>query len=94
MSNSKFNSFITGVIAGTIIGLLTAPEKGGHTRGRLTYLAERYRVRISEIISDLKTGKDKMENQAKVEGNKMIKAAKEKAKNLLDDVNLLINKKK
>ena len=45
---------------------------------------------LEELIHDLKEGKNMPLNEARSEGNKVISEAKNKAENLLSDVNKLI----
>lgn len=90
-SGGSFFTFIFGILLGGIIGLLFAPEKGIHTRDKLSFLLDKYRKRLEEILNDVIEGKVEFENEAKSEGERRIKDAKEKAEQLLDDVNGLIN---
>ena len=85
-------SFIAGALVGAIFGILYAPEKGSSTRDKLSYQLDSYRSTLNKLIQDLSTGKVKFENNAKKEGESVIKKAKEKAEQLLGDVDNLINK--
>ena len=94
MSNNSSNSFFAflfGTIIGGVLGILFAPDKGVNTRDRLSYRLDKYKGKLEEIIDDLIEGKDKVESEAKVEGEKIISDAKEKAERLLDDVNGLLD---
>ncbi len=90
-SGGSFFAFLFGLITGGIIGLLYAPEKGSHTRDKLTFLLDKYRKRLEEILNEFIEGKENIQNEAKSEGERRIKDAKQKAEELLDDVNGLIN---
>lgn len=73
------------------MGLLFAPEKGTHTRDRISFLLDKYKKRVEELMEELVEGKDLKGNKAKSEGEKIIDDTKQKAEELLDDVNGLID---
>lgn len=89
---NNFVSFVTGILIGAIFGILYAPEKGSNTRNKLSYKLDRYRSMLHKLIQDLSKGTVKFENQAKKEGEEVIQNAKERAEELLGDVNNLIDK--
>lgn len=90
-SGNSFFAFLFGIFAGGILGLLFAPEKGTHTRDRLSFLLDKYKKRVEELMEELVEGKNLKDNKAKSEGEKIIDDTKKKAEELLDDVNGLIN---
>jgi gas vesicle protein len=83
--------FIFGVIAGSLAGIMFAPDTGMNTRDRVTFRLERYRKRLEELLSDLVRSKEQLpESVAKTDGERVINDAREKAKQLLDDVDNLL----
>lgn len=92
-SGSSFFAFLLGIITGGIVALLFAPEKGSNTRDKLSFLLDKYKKRLEDIVEDFVEGEQSsLSNDAKTEGERRIKDAKDKAEELLDDVNGLINK--
>lgn len=90
-SNSLL-AFLTGAATGAILGILYAPDKGEHTRDKLSYQLDKYRLKLDELLKEVLDGKELTENEAKKEGDKLVTDAKVKAEKLLDDVNGLITK--
>ncbi len=87
-----FLLFFTGTLAGMTVGFLYAPDSGINTRDRVTFRLEKYRFKLEELINDLVRTKNTLpESVAKSDGEKVINEAKEKAKQLLDDVENLLD---
>lgn len=89
-NSNTWIAFIAGASIGTALGVLFAPDTGKNTRDKLTYQLSRYSEELEKLINDLREGKNLPQNEARSEGNKVISDAKNKAENLLSDVNKLI----
>ena len=85
-------AFLTGAATGAILGLLYAPDKGENTRDKLSFQLDKYKKKLDKVLEEFIEGTQMAENEAKVEGEKIVSDAKEKAERLLDDVNGLISK--
>jgi gas vesicle protein len=92
MSNTSKTifAFLLGAATGALIGILYAPDKGVNTREKLSFLLEKYRKQLEDIIEQLVNSKNIPSSQAKSEGERVIKDAREKAEKLLQDVDSLI----
>lgn len=88
-SNTLF-AFLVGAGVGTALGILFAPDTGANTRDKLTFKLSKYQKELEELIKELVEGKELHLNEAKTEGKRVISEAKNKAENLLSDVNKLI----
>ena len=83
--------FFSGILTGVTVGFLYAPDSGINTRDRVTFRLEKYRLKLEELISDLVRTKDQFpDSAAKSDGEKVINDAREKARQLLDDVDNLL----
>lgn len=89
-SGGSFFAFLMGILTGGILGILYAPDKGTNTRDKLTFQLDKLKKQLESFINDFIDGKDIMDNEAKEEGEKIVKEAKDKAEQLLGDVNDLI----
>lgn len=83
--------FLSGILTGVTVGFLYAPDTGINTRDRVTFRLEKYRLKLEDIIGDLVRTRDQLpESVAKSDGEKVINEAREKARQLLDDVDNLL----
>ena len=81
---------LTGLAAGSLVGLLYAPDKGKITRDRLSFRLSKYREQINQLLDDLSNSTDLPENSSKNEGQRVVNDAREKAERLLEDVDKLM----
>ncbi|WP_057939135.1 YtxH domain-containing protein [Algoriphagus resistens] len=90
-SSNSLIAFLIGAGVGAAVGVLFAPDTGTNTRDRLSFKLSKYKKELEELIDDLVDGKEMHLNEAKTEGKRVISEAKNKAENLLSDVNKLID---
>ena len=89
-STNSLLSFLLGATAWAIFGILYAPDKGSNTRDKLSYRLDKYKLVLEDLIEDLLNGKQIETSSAKSEGQRVIDDAKERAEQLLADVDNLI----
>lgn len=84
-----FISFLSGAVAGGLLGILYAPDKGKHTRDRLSYRLEHYKDGLQEVIDDLIAGKESAESSGQSSKSQVSKETIEKAEKIMEDINSL-----
>ena len=89
-STNTLLAFLTGAATGALVGILFAPDTGANTRDKLSFKLDKYKKTLEDLIEDLVSGKELSFSAAKSEGEKVVSDAKEKAEQLLADVDELI----
>lgn len=89
--NSLLMAFLAGAATGAILGILYAPDKGSNTREKLSFQLDKYRKMLQDMVNDFVSGKETpLTTEAKSQGQKVIDETKNKAEQLLEDVDLLL----
>jgi gas vesicle protein len=90
-NSNALMAFLAGAAAGTILGILYAPDKGSNTREKLSFRLDKYKKVLEDFLNDLVAGKESpLTSDAKSQGQKVVSEAKDKAERLLEDVDELL----
>jgi gas vesicle protein len=89
--NNALMAFLAGAAVGAVLGILYAPDKGSNTREKLSFQLDKYKKLLEQYIADIMSGKETpLTTEAKSQGQKVVSEAKDKAQQLLDDVDELL----
>ena len=91
-STNSFISLIVGLIIGSILGILFAPDKGNNTRDRLTFRLNKYKRKLEDLLDEIIDEKDSIDSEAKTQSKKVVNNAKTKAEKLIKDVDGILSK--
>jgi gas vesicle protein len=83
-------AFLAGMAAGTVLGVLLAPDSGKNTRDKLSFQLDKYKEQLTELIKRMGEEGLKFESDAQAQGEKVVNDAKLKAESLLSDVEKMI----
>lgn len=89
-SSNFLAGFITGALAGGILALLYAPDKGSVTRDMLSYKLSSYADELVDLIDKLQNHKDQLVSEAKQKGDSVVEEAKTKAEDLIKEAEELL----
>ncbi|HET8858308.1 YtxH domain-containing protein [Marivirga sp.] len=87
---SNLFAFLAGAAAGAIVGVLYAPDTGENTRDKLSYRLGKYKEMLEDLLNDISEGEDLGLSTARSDGEKVVNSAKQKAEQLLTDVDALL----
>ena len=92
MSRSKdfVLGLFSGALAGAILALLYAPDKGSNTRDVISYRLSTYMDELSHLIERLSDEKNSI-SEAKRKGDEVVEDARQRAEDLISEAEELLN---
>lgn len=91
MSKSKDFTLglLSGALAGSVIALLYAPDKGSNTRDILSYRLSSYMDELTHLIDKLSDEKESI-SEAKRKGDLVVEDARKRAEDLINEAEDLL----
>lgn len=91
MSKSKNFTLglLTGALAGSVIALLYAPDKGSNTRDIISYRLSNYLDELNHLINKLSDEKEAI-SDAKQKGDLVVEDARKRAEDLIQEAEDLL----
>lgn len=91
MSTKNFTlGLLSGALAGSIIALLYAPDKGSNTRDLVSYRLSTYLDELTQLIDKIDNEKDSI-SEAKRKGDLVVEDARHRAEDLIHEAEELLN---
>ena len=81
---------LTGAALGSVIALLYAPDKGGNTRGKVSYKLRSYLDDLNVIASRIREEKKDLMSEAKQRGSEVVLEAQQRAEDLINEAEELL----
>lgn len=81
---------LIGAVAGSVVSLLYAPEKGKVVRKRLSYRVSTYAGEVNAMVDKLRKEREKLVSEAKDRGDKVVNEAQSKAQSLIREAETLL----
>lgn len=88
-SNGLIFGLLSGAAIGTAMGLLFAPDKGEHTRDRLSYRLNTYLDDLTRLIEKIRY-ENQIVSDAKKEGELVVEEAQKRAEDLISEAEQLL----
>jgi len=89
-SNNFILGLLSGALAGSVVALLYAPDKGSNTRDRVSYRLNTYLEELSTLVEKLSDEKA-MVSDAKRKGDLVVEDARKRAEDLIHEAEDLLH---